>query len=143
MKKLALLFAVILGLGVGTSMALTDKENIDAQKEAIGGVKKMAETTGDKELAEFSSQVEVALEALAGCVKNENMDGACVLIEVKKLADEGNPMAQHMMGNIYEKMNNYDVAIEWYQKALDNPKTYDKYKVEVQSDMDRAKKAKG
>lgn len=119
------------------------KQEIEKSQQDVKKAKRRAEMLEDKNLVEFFSSLEKFLDINATCFdetdKDEVKAGVCILSETQKLADAGNVVAQHGMGNIYEEMGNYDKAISWYQKALDNPKLHELYKSEVESDMDRAK----
>lgn len=65
---------------------------------------------------------------------------ACILREIKNLADNGNFIAQHELGNIYENsFDNKAMAIKWYNAALKNPNTPKLYKPQVESDLNRVK----
>jgi tetratricopeptide (TPR) repeat protein len=154
MKKLTvLMFIISLPLFYTGVLQADDKPNsgsvdetqqeLQKQRKDVEHYKKAADILGDKEMKEFMIGLEKFLDVNAKCFDKNDKDelkaGLCMLDETNKLAAEGNVVAQHGMGNIFEEMQNYPKAIEWYQKALDNPKTPDMYKPEIQSDMDRAK----
>lgn len=133
MKQLpALVCLFSISFFVTPSFAEVSKEDID--------------TMSLKEVRLLLNNVDDTLEMAARCAeknnKNELKEGVCIVEGMQKLADEGNFVAEHGLGNIYEDLSDKDNARRWYQKALDNPKTPKAYKPEVISDMDRLKAKK-
>lgn len=146
MKKLLYLSIIIFFSSLSTTVFADMSEDISKAQEEAKAIKHSAEALGDKELKAFASDLEQMLELQAKCAKESQNDefkfGICLVGPLKELADKGNVVAQHGLGNFYEGMGEIDKAILWYQKALDNPKTLEFYKPEIQADMDRAKAAK-
>lgn len=123
---------------------LTQKEmdTLKKEKETITNQKRKAELLEDKENFVIYKEMEGFLDALAKCYekKDDHEIYICSLEKIKKLAEEGNFVAQHQLGNIYENSyENKEMAIEWYQKGLANNKTPEAYHAELNRDLERAK----
>jgi TPR repeat protein len=56
---------------------------------------------------------------------------------LKKLADEGNFVAQDSLAKSYEAYQNHEMAVHWYTKAIKNPKTPRMYKELVYDDLEK------
>lgn len=117
------------------------KAEIDQSIEQNKKIKLLAELTDDKELAKFSSNLELVLEASAKCMKDESAikSSMCLYQALETMANEGNYLAQHALGNAYEEAGDNKLALEWYEKALANTELPDFYKPEIQADLERAK----
>ncbi len=102
-------------------------------------VKEKYKILEDEELNKFLGYIEMALEENAKCfMLNDDINSSiCILSKQQELAETGNPISQHQLGNIYEHMGKKDKAIEWYEKAMNNPECPDHYKAEVKADLDR------
>lgn len=112
-------------------------ESIKAFKEFTS---KGTITISDKEELSTMKELEETIDSQSTCIeKTEEHDiQICLIEQIKILADKGNYCAQHMLGNIYEnRIDNNSMAIQWYKKALENPKITKYYAVEVQRDLDR------
>jgi tetratricopeptide (TPR) repeat protein len=120
-----------------------EKAEVQKKREELKHAKRKAELLGDEEIKGLLHNMDQFLESNAKCYENEHQGelevGLCIMVETKKLAESGNYIAQHGLGNMYEEMGEKTKAIDWYQRAIDNPKTPEMYKSEIHSDMKRAK----
>ena len=117
------------------------KIEIEASKEENKKIKQLAELTGDESLAKFSDNLETMLETTAKCFSKEDeiKMSICVLEGLEKLANDGNYIAEHALGNTYEEIDSNEKAIQWYEKALNNSALPDFYRPEIEADLKRAK----
>lgn len=117
-----------------------EKEQFQNQRKEVQNEKRKAEILKDEAAVSMLGYLDQYLEAQSQCFnKKESMEvDVCVLDTLKKLADKGNYIAEHEMGNVYE--NAYadpKKAMEWYQKALQNPNLPTVYQAEIQKDIQR------
>lgn len=116
-------------------------KEVSELKESLGKQKRKATLLEDKEMLSSIKELEEAVDSQTKCFeKQEELDiTICMKEQIKNLADKGNYLAQHMLGNLYENgYNNKPMAIQWYKKALENPKTPKSYHYQLQNDLERA-----
>ncbi|MBN9286469.1 MAG: hypothetical protein BGO43_06705 [Gammaproteobacteria bacterium 39-13] len=115
-------------------------EQLNSDKENALKQKRKAELLDDKDNLTIYQEMETFLDAALPCYakKDDHEIYICSLQEIKKLAENGNFIAQHQLANIYE--NSYEnkaMAIEWYQKGLENQKTPESYRPQLKQDLER------
>lgn len=119
-------------------------EQINIDKENALKQKRKAELLEDKENIVIYNEIEHFLNAATPCYdkKDEHDIYICSLKTIKKLAERGNFIAQHQLGNIYENSyENKKMAIKWYQAGLDNKRTPPSYRSQFTHDLERAKES--
>ncbi len=117
-----------------------EKQEFNTKREMVQSQKRKAQLLDDKDTVSLLENLDQYLEAQALCFRNKGTMEVdiCMLSVLKKLAENGNYIAQHEMGNMYE--NGYDdvkMANEWYQKAFHNPTMPKVYQEEVLKDIKR------
>lgn len=119
------------------------KERIELKREEVNNQRKKAELLKDDDTILVLNNLDKYLEAQSLCFnKNEDLEiDICLLTALKRMAGEENFIAEHYLGNMFEhSYKNNEMAIYWYEKALNNTKTPKVYKYEILEDLDRVKK---
>jgi hypothetical protein len=104
-----------------------------------------AELLENKTLVELLNGIIKLHEKQTACYEKKEplQHRVCILESYKTCADSGNFYCQHLLGNIYENsFDNKALAIQWYEKAIKNPKTPKDYIPELESDLKRVQEKK-
>lgn len=120
-----------------------EKQKIELKREEINQQRKKAATLNDAQTLVILDNLDNYLEIQSLCFnKNEDLEiDICLLSALKESANSENFIAQHYMGNMFERSyQNNKMAIFWYEKALNNTKTPEIYKQEVLKDLERVNK---
>lgn len=122
-------------------LGLLSATNLYAQSNESPTLGSIAENVR-KEMDELSSFIEEYIEVSVKCLQENDKDkiDSCTVSAFNQLSDKGNYIAQHALGNYYERIGDKTKAIEYYQLALKNSKLSEEYKPEIEKDLERAKK---
>ncbi len=144
-KLLALIFLCSSACAVWAdeeqSISQTLKEQQKSTEELKQEIQKKRQEVGplyDKETLVIWDNIEAVLEAKSQCFKkDEDIEmHLCIHESTKKLAEEGNFAAQDSIANTYlaKPQENYAMALSWFKKVLENPKTPAQYKEYILED---------
>ena len=122
---------------------LKQREDIKDLEKDLKNEQRKAEILKDQDkLALIKEKFHVLSEKAKCFSKNDDMDvDLCLRVSYKKMAEDGNFVAQNDLGYIYE--NNYQnkkMAIYWYKKTIDNSKTPNSFKYSILEDIERLEK---
>lgn len=142
-------------LGLLAFLALNCEASETAQSAAKKNIKTATTTIVHKEntksvskhaqedsLFDLSRKLDDFLELNSNCLngKAEAKASVCIVRDLEKLAAEkNNYIAQHMLGNVYEKRSNFSLSLQWYELALANAQVPNFYKAQIQADYERVR----
>lgn len=92
-------------------------------------------------LRDLSKNLDDFIEISSSCLEKEEIKTSiCIVHDLEKLGGEkNNYIAQHMLGNIYEKRDSFKLSLQWYELALSNKNLPHFYKPQVQADYERTR----
>lgn len=120
-----------------------EKKSIEETQALSKEERKKAEKVADQQSLAIWNDVDPFFEAKAKCFNlKEDVDiELCLLKAYETLAEAGNFVAQDFLGKLYLNYHkNTPMAIEWFKKALNNPRTPAKYKYGILEDLEALEK---
>lgn len=119
-------------------LSTSDAYALDKEAPTLGSVAENVKM----EMDDLSSLIEEYIEVSVKCLQESDKEkiDSCTVKKFHQLADKGSYVAQHALGNYYEEKGDKAKAIEYYHLALKNPKLNNKYKKEIEKDLERATK---
>lgn len=117
--------------------------NCSASEQQYASIPKNEEAkySGNEALQDLSKQLDDFIEVSSSCLEDtEPKASTCIVQDLEKLAGEkNNYIAQHMLGNVYEKRDSFKLSLQWYELALSNKKLPHFYKSQIQADYERVR----
>ncbi len=118
-----------------------ERQTNEQYKQEIQKKRQEAGSSHDKSVLMIWDNIEAVLEAKSQCFKkDEDIEmHLCIHEAIKKLAEEGNFAAQDSVAKTYmaKPQENYAMALSWFKKALENPKTPSDYKQFILEDVQK------
>lgn len=103
--------------------------------------KGLSQYSDNDALLDLSKKLDDFVEISSNCLgKTEIKTSICNVQDLEKLAGEkNNYIAQHMLGNVYEKRDSFKLSLQWYELALSNKNLPHFYKSQIQADYERVR----
>jgi TPR repeat protein len=132
-----------------TSQALTTAQRLEqrriqmqAEQDKIKKQLQLAQQQNNQPVIVLLSTINQLLTAELSCFDGKDDKGTrnCINKAIRDQAEGGNFIAQLRLANMYnEFVGDQEMAMKWYQKALDNPNAPASYKERIKQDMESAK----
>lgn len=103
--------------------------------------KGLSQYSDNDALLDLSKKLDDFIEISSSCLEDtEPKASTCIVQDLEKLAGEkNNYIAQHMLGNVYEKRDSFKLSLQWYELALSNKNLPHFYKSQIQADYERVR----
>ncbi len=100
-----------------------------------------AQAAGDDQLVDFLSDLHELLDSDEKCLAldDDTKTLSCMYENELKMAEKGNPLAQHALANTLLREGDTAGALKWYELAMKNTKTIKEYLPAIENDLKKAK----